>query len=51
MAALPEIPTFAEAGVQNVTAETWFAVFAPPGLPDEARRRLARLRRGHGFSH
>ena len=40
MAALPEIPTMAEAGVERVTAETWFAVFAPRGLPEEVRRRL-----------
>lgn len=40
MAAIPEIPTMAEAGVQNVTAETWFATFAPRGLHEDIRNRL-----------
>jgi tripartite-type tricarboxylate transporter receptor subunit TctC len=40
MAAQPDIPTMAEAGVPRVTAETWFAVFAPRGLPEDVRRRL-----------
>jgi tripartite-type tricarboxylate transporter receptor subunit TctC len=32
-AALPNVPTFAEAGLQGMTAVTFFAVMAPPGTP------------------
>ena len=35
-AALPEVPTFAEAGLAEMTAVTWFAVMAPPGTPPAA---------------
>jgi tripartite-type tricarboxylate transporter receptor subunit TctC len=32
--ALPEVPTFADAGLPGVDAEAWFAVFAPPRAPE-----------------
>jgi len=43
---LPEVPTFAEAGVPGFDVKTWFAVFAPPGTPKPIIDRLsAELRR------
>lgn len=33
LAALPDIPTMAEAGVPNFVSDTWNAVTAPPGTP------------------
>lgn len=30
---LPDVPTIAEAGMQNYSFETWFMVFAPTGTP------------------
>ena len=38
---IPKVPTFAEAGVVGVDQTTWLAVFAPPGLPQAIRERLA----------
>ena len=32
--ALPDVPTFAEAGLPAMNAVTWFAVMAPPATPD-----------------
>jgi tripartite-type tricarboxylate transporter receptor subunit TctC len=32
-AALPEVPTFSEAGLQGFRSITWFALVAPPGTP------------------
>src|SRR5687767_1030891 len=32
-AALPDIPTIAQAGVPGYAAEVWFGVFAPSGTP------------------
>jgi tripartite-type tricarboxylate transporter receptor subunit TctC len=32
--ALPDVPTFAEAGLPGVDAEAWFAVFGPARLPE-----------------
>jgi len=42
-AALPDIPTFAEAGLQNMYAVTWFAVVAPHGTPPDVVRELNRI--------
>ncbi|WP_236571568.1 Bug family tripartite tricarboxylate transporter substrate binding protein [Rhodovarius lipocyclicus] len=39
-AALPETPTFAEAGVSGMEVENWYAIFAPAGTP---AGRVARL--------
>src|SRR6267154_2254671 len=33
VAALPDVPTVQESGVQNLTAYTWWGVFAPAGTP------------------
>ena len=30
---LPEVPTFAEAGFPQIQAQSWFAMFAPAGVP------------------
>jgi tripartite-type tricarboxylate transporter receptor subunit TctC len=32
---LPGVPTMAQSGFPKVTGSTWYAVFAPPGLPQE----------------
>ncbi|MBV8839914.1 MAG: tripartite tricarboxylate transporter substrate binding protein, partial [Alphaproteobacteria bacterium] len=34
-AAVPEVPTFAEAGLAGVTASTYWGVLAPKGTPKE----------------
>ncbi len=39
-AALPEVPTIAEAGVPGYAAEVWFGVFAPAGTPRPVVDRL-----------
>jgi tripartite-type tricarboxylate transporter receptor subunit TctC len=39
-AALPDVPTFAEAGVAGVESRAWWAVFAPANLPPEITARL-----------
>ena len=33
---LPDVPTFAEAGLPGMQAVTWFAIVAPPGTPAAA---------------
>jgi tripartite-type tricarboxylate transporter receptor subunit TctC len=40
MTALPDVPTFAEAGIPGVTDETWIGVFAPTGTPQAIVTRL-----------
>lgn len=40
-ASLPNVPTFAEAGVQDAPAPSWFAVFAPAGVPEPILAQLA----------
>lgn len=37
---LPDVPTLAESGYPGFNADTWIAVFAPKGVPDEVRRVL-----------
>ncbi len=39
-AAMPSVPTFEEAGVANVDADTYWGVYAPTGTPPEIVRRL-----------
>ena len=41
--ALPDVPTFAEAGVPDVIVEPWFGYMAPRGTPEPAVRRLNAL--------
>jgi tripartite-type tricarboxylate transporter receptor subunit TctC len=39
---LPQVPTFAEAGVPNMELSNWFGFFTPPGTPAETVQRLNR---------
>ena len=41
-ATLPNVPTFAEAGVPGMDFSNWFGVFAPPGTSPEIVQRLNR---------
>ena len=41
--ALPNIPTFAEAGFPNLTGSQWLGLSAPKGLPAPIVQRLAAL--------
>ncbi|BBK38668.1 hypothetical protein STAQ_37460 [Allostella sp. ATCC 35155] len=36
----PDVPTFAEIGLPQVTTSSWFGLFAPAGLPPDVARRL-----------
>ena len=40
--ALPEVPTFLEAGVKGLEADSWYGLFAPAGTPREIVQRLYR---------
>lgn len=40
---LPDVPTFAEAGVQGYAAEAWYGVLAPAGIPADARQKLEQV--------
>ena len=40
--ALPDVPTFAEAGLPAMNAVTWFAMMAPPTTPDGVVRTMHR---------
>ncbi len=40
--AAPDVPTMAEAGVQNVSSPTWQALFAPPKTPKEIVEKMSR---------
>ena len=42
IAALPDVPTFAEAGVVGAEANNWWGIFAPAGTPQPALDRLQR---------
>lgn len=42
MDALANVPTFAEAGMADFEAATWFGTFAPAGLPNALREKIAR---------
>ena len=37
---LPELPTFAEAGVPGINADIWYGLFAPAATPEPVLRRL-----------
>ncbi|MDB5897029.1 MAG: tripartite tricarboxylate transporter substrate binding protein [Ramlibacter sp.] len=43
MAALPQVPTMAESGVQNYDLTGWFAVFQPAGVSPEHNARMAAI--------
>ena len=32
---IPDVPTFAEQGIEGVQAEAWMAMVAPAGTPDK----------------
>jgi tripartite-type tricarboxylate transporter receptor subunit TctC len=38
---IPDVPTFAEAGVKEMEFATWYAVMAPAGIPKEVVTRLS----------
>ena len=40
VAALPDVPTAAEAGLPGYTASAWYGLLAPKGLPADIRARL-----------
>jgi tripartite-type tricarboxylate transporter receptor subunit TctC len=40
--ALPQVPTFAEQGIEGVQAEAWMALVAPARTPDAVIERLYR---------
>lgn len=40
IAAFPDLPTAAEAGVPGYAVDPWFAMLAPSSLPEEARTRV-----------
>ncbi|RVT97783.1 tripartite tricarboxylate transporter substrate binding protein [Rhodovarius crocodyli] len=42
MQAIPNVPTFAEAGMAGFEAATWFGTFAPASLPNDLREKIAR---------
>jgi tripartite-type tricarboxylate transporter receptor subunit TctC len=37
---LPEVPTFAEAGMAGIDVKGWLAIFVPAGTPKEVTQRL-----------
>ena len=37
---LPNVPTFAEAGLPGVTLAGWVGIYGPPGIPDDALQKL-----------
>jgi tripartite-type tricarboxylate transporter receptor subunit TctC len=39
---LPDVPTFAEAGLPGVTITGWVGIYGPPGIAAEAREALGR---------
>jgi tripartite-type tricarboxylate transporter receptor subunit TctC len=43
IAAFPDVPTVAEAGVPDYVVDPWFAMLAPKSLPQEARQRVGGL--------
>lgn len=42
LAALPEVPTLAEAGFPEIDPRTWFGIFAPAGTPAVEQARISR---------
>jgi tripartite-type tricarboxylate transporter receptor subunit TctC len=41
LAALPDVPTFAEAGLPGATAANWWGIVAPAGVPPDIAKRIA----------
>lgn len=46
---LPNVPTFAESGMPNYTADTWYGLLAPAGTPQALVNRLS-AELSHGLS-
>ncbi|AVS64082.1 twin-arginine translocation pathway signal [Paracidovorax avenae] len=42
---LPDVPTFAEAGGGNYSADAWYGVLAPAGLPEPIAQQLEKVAR------
>ncbi|WP_447982929.1 Bug family tripartite tricarboxylate transporter substrate binding protein [Achromobacter kerstersii] len=42
---LQQVPTFDEAGVQGYTADAWYGLLAPAGLPQDVRAKLEQVAR------
>ena len=42
---LPQVPTFDEAGVQGYTADAWYGVLTPAGVPQDVRAKLEQVAR------
>jgi tripartite-type tricarboxylate transporter receptor subunit TctC len=40
LSALPQVPTFAEAGVAGMELTGWLGVYGPPGMPNAVREQL-----------
>jgi tripartite-type tricarboxylate transporter receptor subunit TctC len=40
LAAMPDLPTFTQAGVPGVDVVTWFGLFAPAGTPPEVVQKI-----------
>lgn len=40
---LPNVPTVAESGYKGFEAEAWWALFAPVGMPEPVRKKLAAI--------
>jgi tripartite-type tricarboxylate transporter receptor subunit TctC len=40
VAALPDMPTMIESGIEGYNLSSWFGVFAPSGVPDAVRLKL-----------
>ena len=38
--ALPDVPTFAEAGFPDIAQPYWYGLFAPAGIPEPVMRRI-----------
>jgi tripartite-type tricarboxylate transporter receptor subunit TctC len=47
---LPQVPTFAEAGVKDYVVDTWYGLMAPAAMPDAAWRVLERESQAFGTS-
>ena len=38
--ALPDVPTLAESGIAGAEADSWLAIFGPPGMPEAVTQKL-----------
>lgn len=47
---LPQVPTFAEAGVKDFVVDTWYGLMAPSSIPDAAWKALERESLAFGSS-